>query len=340
MFRFQLAFCFILMVVLTGILAGCIGQSQHEVVVYAALDKEFSKSILEQFEKESGIKVLAKYDSESNKTVGHANEIIQTANKPRVDVFWNNEILHTLRLKKLGLLEAYPSPLAENYPTRFFSQEGHWHGFAARARVLIVNTDLLPDPGDRPGSVKDLVDPKWKRNCGMAKPLFGTTATHAAVLFDQWGSEEAKSFFRSAKANVNIESGNKQVALNVARGQYAWGITDTDDAIIELESGKPVVLVFPDQGEGQSGTLLIPNTLCVVKNGPNTKHAKALVDFLLRASVEDQLAIGRSAQIPLNRNAKENSRAEPETMNVMPVDFESAANHWEEATQFLVELFR
>ncbi len=340
MSNFPLSFCFIFTALLVGTFGGCIGRSQNEVVVYAALDKEFSKAILDDFEKQSGIKVLPKFDWESNKTVGHANEIIQTANKPRGDVFWNNEILHTLRLKKLGILEAYISPLAENYPAQFHSSEGHWHGFAARARVLIVNTDLLPDPNERPTSIHDLVDPKWKGKCGIAKPLFGTTATHAAVLFSQWGNQEASSFFAAVKENVNIESGNKQVALNVAQGRYAWGITDTDDAIIEMDSGQPVIMIFPDQADQQSGTLLIPNTLCIIKGGPNFEHAKRLVDFLLEAGVEDQLAVGRSAQFPLSQHAKEKSRAQPDDLKVMSVDFDAAADNWESATEILTELFR
>lgn len=319
---------------------GCISRSDKEVVVYAALDKEFSQPILDDFEEQTGIQVQAKYDVESNKTVGLATEIIQTANKPRADVFWNNEILHTLRLKKLGLVETYASPLADNYPQQFFSQEGKWHGFAARARVLIVNKNLIPDVESRPNSIHDLINPKWKGNCGMAKPLFGTTATQAAVMFSEWGESQATDFFTKAKENANIESGNKQVAMNVARGVYAWGITDTDDAMIEIDAGKPVVMIFPDQAEDQSGTLLIPNTLCVVKNGPNTEHAKKLVDYLLQASVEDRLAQGRSAQFPLSKLAETSSRAKPDDLKVMQVDFEAAAENWDAATQVLTKLFQ
>ena len=66
---------------------------------------------------------------------------------------------------------------------------------------------------DRPGGIKDLLDPKWKGKIGIAKPLFGTTATHAACLFAAWGDEKAKQYFRDLKANgVQVLSGNKQVA--------------------------------------------------------------------------------------------------------------------------------
>ena len=36
------------------------------------------------------------------------------------------------------------------------------------------------------------------------------------------------------------------VAEGVAQGQFAVGITDTDDAIAEVRAGRPVVIVFPD----------------------------------------------------------------------------------------------
>lgn len=322
------------------ILSGCIGRSPDEVVVYTALDKEFSEPILRKLEEESGIKTLPKYDQESNKTVGLANEIIQQARRQRCDVFWNNEILHTLRLEKKGLLEVYRSPMADDYPAQFVSSTNSWHGFAARGRVLIVNTNMLPEVSDRPTSVLDLADPKWKGNCGIAKPLFGTTATHAAVLFAEWGAPKATKFLTEVAANAVVEGGNKQVAINVARGRYAFGITDTDDAIIEIEQGKPVAIVFPDQGEGQSGAILIPNTLCIIKGGPNTERAKQLVDLLLDKDVEESLAAGSSAQIPLSSRVLLKSRVAPRDLRIMKVDFQKAADNWEESSAKVAEIFK
>jgi iron(III) transport system substrate-binding protein len=308
------------------------------VVVLAALDKEFSEPLLEEFAKQSGIKVLGKYDVESNKTVGLANEIIANASRPRGDLFWNNEILHTIRLEKLGLLETYRSPLAEKFRQQFVSKEGSWHGFAARARVLIINRKRLPDQSAWPVTIAELADPRWKGKCGMARPLFGTTATQAAVLFAQLGDQAATDFFKQVAENAVIESGNKQVAQHVAEGRYAWGVTDTDDAVIEIEAGKDVALVFPDQAT--QGTLLIPNTLAIIKGGPNTESARKLVDWLLRSETELQLAKGASAQIPLNREVTERSRVAPVDLKVMEVDFVAAAEKWETAQRVLVELFR
>ena len=80
-------------------LLGCDLHQAPEVVVYSALDREFSEPVLDDFTKASGIRVLAKYDDESTKTVGLTSAIIQESGRPRCDVFWNNEIINTLRLE-------------------------------------------------------------------------------------------------------------------------------------------------------------------------------------------------------------------------------------------------
>lgn len=318
--------------------SGC--NHADEVVVYAALDREFSEPMLQEFETQSGIRVVAKYDVESTKTVGLVQAILHEAKRPKCDLFWNNEILHTLRLQREGLLEVAFPPNAEAYPPQFRSKSGAWHGFAGRARVLLVNTQLV-GLADFPKSISDLTDAKWQNQVGIAKPFFGTTATHAAVLYSELGPETAESFFRKLKANVQVMSGNKQVAVAVGNGQLAFGLTDTDDAIAEVEKGQLVEIVFPDQGDGELGTLMIPNTLALIRKGPHLPAARKLLDFLLSGPVETRLAKGESAQISLRNDALVRSAALPdEPITWMDADFESAAEKWELANALLQQIFR
>ncbi len=316
--------------------SGCWSRSDREVIVYSALDSEFSEPIFEDFTRATGIAVRAKFDTEATKTVGLANAILAERERPRCDVFWNNEILNTLRLQKEGLLEAYACPRRDEYPSMYRSPKGLWYGFAARARVLVVNTKAIAE-GERPTSIRDLAEAKWRGKTAMAKPLFGTTATHAACLFAYWGDEKAKEYYRSLKKNeVQVLSGNKQVALAVAAGEAVFGITDTDDAIGEQEKGAPLVIVYPDQGEDGMGTLFIPNTVAIVAGAAHGEAARQLVDYVLSPEVEAKLAAGPSAQIPLNREVQTKARvATPETVKAMQVRFEAAADKWDEVAEFL-----
>jgi iron(III) transport system substrate-binding protein len=329
-----------------GVLAVVVGVGAgpaDRVVVYSALDQEFSEPVLVDFARATGVQVLPKYDLESAKTVGLANAILAENAKdtPVCDLFWNNEILHTLRLRKAGVLATIDPPNGHAIPAAFKGSDGSWFGFAARARVILVNTQLVPNVGDYPKSIRDLTATKWKGKIGIAKPLFGTTATHAVCLFDAWGAEGAKAYFRALKANdAQVLAGNKTVATAVGAGRIALGLTDTDDALGEIAAGSPVAIVYPDQAEGELGTLFIPNTLAVIAKAPDRAAAERLANFLLSPEVEAKLAAGPSGQIPLNPAVRVKAQvATPATVRPMAVDFEKAAERWDEAAAFLLEEF-
>jgi iron(III) transport system substrate-binding protein len=310
-------------------------EQQPEVIVYTALDSEFSQPIFDKFTEKTGIGVRAKYDAESTKTVGLTKIIISERARPRCDLFWNNEVINTIRLERAGLLRAYKSPAAATYPASSHSPDGMWYGFAARARVLIVNKNQR-----HPKSIRDLTDPQWHDRCGIAKPLFGTTATHVACLFAAWGDADAKEFFHNVKLNAQIMSGNRQVAQAVGANQLAFGLTDTDDALGEIAKGMPVEVIYPDQRPEELGTLFIPNTLSLIKDSPHPKEAEKLLDFLLSADVERQLANGPSAQIPLQPGVEASPRVKtPAQVKAMEVDWSAAAAKWDTAAQFLEKEF-
>jgi iron(III) transport system substrate-binding protein len=327
-------------------LSGC-GKAAPRVVLYCAQDREFALGVLESFRERTGLEVVPKFDTEKNKSVGLYTELVAEKDRPRCDVFWNNEIVSTIRLQRQGLLEGYESPSGKDYPSWAKADDHTWHAFASRARILIVNTDRAKE---MPKSLLDLADPRWKGVAVMARPQFGTTATQMACLFEVLGEGKAEDYLRRLKANdVQLAPGNKQVAEWVARGKtpsgrpVSVGVTDTDDAIDEVKAGKPVRIVFPDRAAGgRMGTLFIPNTLCIPKGCPDPDGAKALVDYLLSAEVEKRLAEGPSAQIPLNPEVKATLPPQietPDKLTVMRVDWARAADAWDDAQTFVTNLF-
>jgi iron(III) transport system substrate-binding protein len=333
----------ILLAVPVALFAGCVKRTESDVVVYSALDREFAFPILNAFERSTDNKttVVAKYDVESTKTVGLVNRIIAEKDEPVCDLFWNNEIMHTVRLQKLGLLESRTWHVEPGYPPDMMASDGTWCGFAARARVLIVNTDKIENPSDYPTSVAELADPKWAGDCAIARPLFGTTATHFAVLRETQGHDATIEQLKKIRDNAVVLSGNKQVALAVSSGQVKWGLTDTDDAIIEKDHNLPVAIVFPDQAPDQPGTLRIPNTIAVMKNSPHPTAAGLLADHLVRPETEDRLAMGDSSQMPISRGSRFPPRVLPEEpVRWMRVNFEQAAEGWEDWAAELQNLFR
>ena len=318
---------------------GC-GTDGRKVVVYSSQDPEFAEPVLAAYAKTSGVEIVPKFDVESSKTVGLAQLLIRESPKPRCDLFWNNEILNTLRLREKGMLASWSPSNAGDIPAEFKAKDGTWYGFAARARIFAVNTKLVAE-ADRPRGLADLLDPRWKGKIAIAKPLFGTTATHATCLFAAWGDEKARAFFADLKKNdVQVLSGNKQVATAVGSGQALFGLTDTDDAMGEIEAGRPVAIIYPDRGEGELGTLFIPNVLAIPKGAPHPGEAEILGNFLLGPEAEGMLAGGKSAQIPLNLKTRAPSQVEtPKTVHAMPADFEAAARIWDRVAAYLASEF-
>lgn len=330
------------------LLCGC-NANPSRVVLYCAQDREFAVDLLDDFSQENEWNVTPRFDSEANKSVGLYVELVQDRQRPRCDVFWNNEIISTIRLQKQGLLQPYKSPSSKSFPSWTKASDHTWQAFAARARIIIVNTNSLNDK-PWPKSIFDLTDPQWKGQVVMAKPHHGTSATHAACLFASLGSEKAETFYRKLHQNeVQLAPGNKQVAEWVAAGKtpsgqrVAIGLTDTDDAMVEIEAGKNVAIIFPDsQGIDAMGTLFIPNTVSMIKGCPNPEGAKKLIDYLLSADNERRLAEGSSHQFPLNPEVKAQLPevlATSQTVKKMECDFEKAAEVWEQAQQTLRSIF-
>jgi iron(III) transport system substrate-binding protein len=315
------------------------------VVLYCAQDEEFASGLLEEFRRQAGLEVAVKYDTEKDKSVSLYRELVAEKSRPRCDAFWNNEMLATIALARQGMLEEYDSPARADFPAWARGPKGAWTAFAQRARVLVVNTGLVKDK-ERPHSLLELAEPRWRGKVVMAKPLHGTSLTQAVCLFQVLGPQKAEAYYRALKANgLKVAPGNKQAAEWVSSGTAAVGVTDTDDAMGEVEEGRPVAIVFPDaerKPDDNVGTLFIPNTLAILKGAPNAAGARRLVDFLLAPDVEARLTGSGSHQFPVNPRvivSLSAALAPATSAHRMRVDWDQAANLWEQAQRFLREEF-
>jgi len=197
----RLCFLTLLMTLIVSIvyISGC-GKKEgasKTVTVYVSEDQVFSEPVLNDFEKETGIKVNAVYDTEEAKSTGAMNRLIAEKDNPQADVYWANEPIRAEVLKQKGISTPYVSPNAKDIPPVFKDPAGYWTGFSARARVLVVNTSVK----DKPQSILAYTDPSWKGKAVITNPLFGTTTAEIAALFTIWGDEQAKDFMVSLKQN-------------------------------------------------------------------------------------------------------------------------------------------
>lgn len=325
----------------TGLLASCGGgEAGRAVVIYTSVDQHFAEPVLDAFEAETGIAVRAVFDVEAAKTTGLANRLVAERDRPRADVWWNGEFAQTIALAEDGVLQPYRSPSAANIPEPYIDPDGYWAGFGGRARVFLVNTEQLT-AAEYPDSIYDLLDSTLAPGqIGLAYPVFGTTATHAAALYAALGAEGARAYYEAlAGRGLRIVDGNSVVRDLVADGRLAFGVTDTDDACGAIERGAPVAIVFPDQGEGELGTLIIPNTVALVAGAPHPAEGRALIDYLLRPEVTADLVVAGWFQVTLRDAQAEGTCADVGNVRGMAVSLGQIAGQIEQAKVELADMF-
>src|SRR4051812_25088431 len=163
-------------VLLVAGLSGCdrsnSGQpapSQQQLVLYTSVDEPYVKPIVADFETRTGVKVLVQTDTEATKSAGLAARLEAERDNPRADVWWGNEVFHTIRLAEAGVLEPYDSPAAKDLPAKFKDSEHRWASAGLRARLVAVHGSPEKDGSYAAGfSLNDLLKPEHRGRVAIA----------------------------------------------------------------------------------------------------------------------------------------------------------------------------
>ncbi len=276
------------------------------VVIYTSQDFVFAEPIFRQFEKEFNIQVRAVYDSEAVKTVGLVNRLIAERSHPQCDVFWNNEEFRTRQLASQSI----------------FRETNSWAAFGYRIRRMVVSSNST----NTPKNLLELTNEIWRGKIALAYPLFGSTATHFLALRQHWGEEKWRSWCRALQANKPfLVDGNSVVAKFVRRGEASVGLTDSDDIAAEnRDDGN--LKALPIDAE----TLLIPNTIAVIRSAPHPEAAEKLFQFLQSREVVEKLVAADAIE------GKSPNEVKTATLKL---DWEKLLADLDMATQELKEIF-
>ena len=243
-------------------------KSRAQVIAYCAQDQIYAEAIFHDFEKQTGIRVRAVYDSESVKTVGLANRLLAERSHPQCDVFWGNEEMRTRQMAAQDV----------------FRETNGWAAFGYRSRRVVINTNLV-QPASAPHSLLELTNERWRGKVALAYPQFGTTGTQFHALRQHWGPERWEKWCRALAANKPLMvDGNSVVVKFVGSGEASIGLTDSDDVAEEQNNGLPIVPLPINQE-----TLLIPNTVGIIRDAPHPSPAEKLFEFLQRPEIAERL---------------------------------------------------
>ena len=273
--RFLASLCLLTAVLVSVFIQGCGRNGSRSVVVYASQDEVFAEPIFQEFERQTGIKVLPVYDSEAVKTVGITQRLIAESSNPQCDVFWNNEEFRTRELAARNI----------------FRETNGWDLLGYRSRRIIVNTNLLP-LARAPRNFSEATNEMWRGKVALAYPLFGTTSTHFLALRQHWGDARWQAWCRALAANKPfLVDGNSVAARLVGTGEAWFGFSDSDDIASEQRDGRPVV-AMPLGDE----SLIVHNSAGIVRGGPHPDEAQRFFEYLKSPAVQEQLVRGQALE--------------------------------------------
>lgn len=286
--RFHALTVMMVVVMLTGILAGCGGKPANQaakpqkLTLYCGLMEDYMVKSIQEFEKETGIKVEAVRMS-SGEVMGR---IKAEKNNPKASVWFGGPADAFVQAKEEGLLEKYVSVNAKQVPAQFKDADGYWTGIYIGYLGFVSNQKLLDERGVKaPKSWDDLLKPEFKGQVVLANPgSSGTSYTMLATMVQLMGEEKGLAYMKKLHEQIKTypKSGTAPGRM-AGQGETMVGISFLHDGIKYREEGmKDIVLTAPSEGTGYE-----IGSVAIIKGGPDQEAAQKFVDWALSKKGEE-----------------------------------------------------
>lgn len=273
----RLTLCSALVISLAALAGGC-GEDEADLTIYSGRTDDLIGPILDEFSKETGIKVEVKYGQSADLALLIDEEA--AAGRSNVDVFISQSPGAMGYLEDRDRLATLPTNVLELVAEEVRDDENHWVGLTGRQRVLVYNSDLV-DAASLPTSVFDLTSPEWSGRVGVA-PGNGSFQDFVTAMRVTEGDDATMSFLEGLAANdpVTYENNNAIVEA-VARGEVEVGLVNhyyNYRRLVEVPDSPTANHVF---AEGDAGALLIITGIAILNGADGEDDARKLVEWLL-----------------------------------------------------------
>lgn len=318
---------------LSAIGASC-SDDKADLTIYSGRTDDLIGPILEQFSKETGIKVEVKYGQSADLALLLDEEA--EAGRNSVDVFISQSPGAMGYLEDRDRLATLPSNVLELVTAEVRDDENRWVGLTGRQRVLVYNTELV-DGDTLPTSVFDLTDPEWRGKIGVA-PGNGSFQDFVTAMRITEGDEATVAFLEGLAANdpVTYENNNAIVEA-VARGEVAVGLVNhyyNYRRLVEVPSSPTANHVF---AEGDAGALLIITGVAMLAGADDNEDALKLIEWLLGSEAQKYFA-DETFEYPLAIGSSPSSGIPPITFaEVGSIDFSDLGEGLQRTREMITE---
>ncbi len=259
----------------------CGTGGDDKLTVYSGRSEELIGPLIEQFSDRTGVPVEVKYDSSSNLAL----LISEEGDRTPADIFISQSPGAIAFLAGQDLLQQLDSRLLDLVAPGFRSAEGLWVGLSGRARVIVMNRDLV-NPDELPGSVFELTEPQYAGKVALA-PANGSFQDFVTAMRMTHGDDAAAEWLRGMSDNRSpTYASNSAIVDAVARGEVPMGLVNhyyNFRAVAEDPSLPSENYYLPGD---DIGSLIIITGVGILAASDNSEDAQSLIEFLLGADAQ------------------------------------------------------
>lgn len=293
------------MLAFTACGSGTQSESSDKIVVYSGRSEELVAPLLEKFTADTGIAVEARYAGSGEL----AAQLLTEGDKSPADVFLSQDAGALGAVSKAGLLAPINAETLAAVPTQYSAADGTWVGVSGRARVIVYNPTLAPNP---PDTIDGLLAPEWKGKIGFAPSnaswqafVTGLRVVRGDAGAEQWlrafKAQEPRAFENNVAVRDAVDSG--QIPLGLANHYYLYELMDSKGADAVVARNKFMAA-------GDPGGLVNVAGVGVLKSAPNPEGAQEFATYLVGESAQKYFA-EETAEYPLVAGVATSSEMPP-----------------------------
>lgn len=253
------------------------GDDSGTLTIYAGRSQALVHPILEQFSKDTGIKIQVKYGDGTDLALG----ILEEGDNSPADIYYGQDVGAFGALKAENRLSELPRNILDKVKPAFRSPDGLWVGVSGRQRVMVYNTDRI-NPSTLPKSVLDYAKPEWKNRLGLVPrsdgfPEFVTAMRllRGDAFTRQWllqlKDTNPTLFANNLSALAGVESGEIDVAF--LNHYYLFRLLEERG-----EGYKARNFYF---SAGDIGGLFLVAPMAILNTAKNQASAERFVEYML-----------------------------------------------------------